>query len=174
MDQNVIDAMAKWPDVPVVYGWLSLDRRGNWRIKDGIVTNPAIAAFIGRNYDCDERGAWFFQNGPQRVFVALACTPWVLRLPSPARLETHTGLAVSTPSHAWIDEGGSLLLATEHGLGLVYDRDLPALLDLMYDASDQPASEEALLKLMAGGGLPLQLRFAGAALPVSPIVSDDI
>ena len=174
MDQNVIDAVAKWPDVPAVYGWLNLDRRGNWRIKDGIVTNPAIAAFIGRNYGCDARGAWFFQNGPQRVFVALACAPWVLRMASPGRLETHTGLAVSAPSHAWIDDCGSLLLATEHGMGLICDRDLPALLDMIYDAGGQPASEEALLKVMASAGLPLQLRFAGAALPVSPILRDDI
>ena len=174
MDQNVIDAVAKWPDVPAVYGWLSLDRRGNWRIKGGVVTNPAVAAFIGRNYTCDKRGAWFFQNGPQRVFVALDGAPWVLRMTLPGRLETHTGVAVTAPTQAWIDDGGNLLLATEHGMGLVCDRDLPALLEMIHDGSGQPATEDQLLKLMAGASLPLQLRFVGAALPISPIAGDDI
>ena len=39
MDDIVKQAMAKWPDVPNVYGWLSLDRRGVWRIKGDAVTN---------------------------------------------------------------------------------------------------------------------------------------
>jgi hypothetical protein len=29
MDEMVKRGMARWPDVPDVYGWLSLDRRGN-------------------------------------------------------------------------------------------------------------------------------------------------
>ena len=33
MDETVIRAMAKWPDVPAVWGWLSLDRRGVWKLK---------------------------------------------------------------------------------------------------------------------------------------------
>ena len=31
-------AMAKWPNVPVAYGWLNLDRRGRWSIKVGTVS----------------------------------------------------------------------------------------------------------------------------------------
>ena len=33
-------AMAKWPNVPAVYGWLSLDRRGNWLIRHGATASP--------------------------------------------------------------------------------------------------------------------------------------
>ena len=29
MDESVIRALAKWPNVPAVYGWLSLSRRGD-------------------------------------------------------------------------------------------------------------------------------------------------
>jgi hypothetical protein len=85
MDDIVIRAMAKWPKVPVVYGWLSLDRRGRWSIKSGSperpdaashgfepVTNQKLVEFIGRNYTHDAQGRWYFQNGPQRVYVALA------------------------------------------------------------------------------------------------------
>src|SRR3546814_10640581 len=32
MDEQVIAAMARWPDVPDVYGWLSLSERGEWRL----------------------------------------------------------------------------------------------------------------------------------------------
>jgi hypothetical protein len=31
--------------------------------------------FIQRNYDHDAQGQWFFQNGPQRVYVELEATP---------------------------------------------------------------------------------------------------
>src|SRR5690349_8138066 len=90
--------MVKWPAVPSVYGWLALDRRGNWLIRAAAgrferITNSALTDFIGRNYGCDEAGRWYFQNGPQRVFVALDYTPWVYRLdPAGCGLEAHTGL----------------------------------------------------------------------------------
>ena len=38
MDEMVVRSMAKWPDVPDVYGWLSLDRRGNWLIRSTSAT----------------------------------------------------------------------------------------------------------------------------------------
>ena len=56
---------------PAVYGWLSLDRRGNWLIKgERDRERSALREFIARNYQADERGRWYFQNGPQRVYVA--------------------------------------------------------------------------------------------------------
>jgi hypothetical protein len=64
--------------VPAVYGWLALDRRGRWLLKEPAgarfsgVGNVALREFIGRKYAVDERGCWYFQNGPQRVYVALA------------------------------------------------------------------------------------------------------
>jgi Protein of unknown function (DUF2946) len=77
MDDIVARAMAKWPNVPVVYGWLALDRRGQWSIRvkvregaeDGAprfepVGNQNLIEFIGRNYGRDEQGRWYFQNGP--------------------------------------------------------------------------------------------------------------
>ena len=71
MDDIVKAALAKWPNVPAVFGWLSLSGRGDWRIKDDPIENEAIKEFIGRNYMNDGCGNWFFQNGPQRVFVNL-------------------------------------------------------------------------------------------------------
>lgn len=174
MDQSVIDAIAKWPQVPDVYGWLSLDRRGVWRIKGSPVTNAGLVAFIGRNYACDAAGNWYFQNGPQRVFVMLDGAPWILRLATGDQLETHTGLAIADLRHAWLDDQGRLLIATEHGLGLVSDRDLPPLLERVCGMDGAPADEAQLLGLMAGTASPLQLRIGGNALPVSPLRSDRI
>ena len=93
MDPIVIQAMAKWPNVPNVFGWLSLARRGTWLIKGDRIANAGVTAFIGRNYAADERGRWFFQNGPQRVFVTLEYTPFVVNTASDAStaLETHIG-----------------------------------------------------------------------------------
>ena len=34
MDDIVKQAMAKWPNVPHAYGWLGLDARGNWYLRD--------------------------------------------------------------------------------------------------------------------------------------------
>src|SRR5919204_365486 len=78
MDPLVARAMAKWPNVPAVYGWLALDRRGNWLIRSTSttqpferITNAALREFIARNYEADSAGRWYFQNGPQRVYVTI-------------------------------------------------------------------------------------------------------
>jgi hypothetical protein len=128
VDPSVLRAMARWPKVPAVYGWLALDRRGNWLLKDpagdgfGRVGNAALREFIGRNYTADERGRWYFQNGPQRVFVALAYAPLVLRYESEALVD-HCGRATRARA-TFVDEEGSVLIHGERGLGLLDDRDL--------------------------------------------------
>jgi hypothetical protein len=66
--------MLKWPKVPAVYGWLSLTARGEWKVKGEPIDNESICDFIGRNYTNDGSGNWFFQNGPQRVYVSLEAT----------------------------------------------------------------------------------------------------
>src|SRR5262245_12573859 len=104
MDEAVRRAIAKWPNVPAVYGWLSLDRRGRWLLRGEHIDNPAITAFIARNYEHDASGRWFFQNGPQRVFVDLDYTPIIVRIGDRSRLVTHTEREVGAIGSAWIDE----------------------------------------------------------------------
>jgi len=89
MDEIVSRSMLKWPDVPAVYGWLSLDRRGNWAIKTAggrfeRIANAAVREFIGRNYAADAEGRWYFQNGPaagvrRARLHALGYTGWPTR-----------------------------------------------------------------------------------------------
>jgi len=87
LDDAVLRSIARWPNVPAVYGWLALDRRGNFLIKGERIGNPALREFICRNYAADERGCWYFQNGPQRVFVRLAYTPFVVHFQGDALLD---------------------------------------------------------------------------------------
>jgi len=127
MDEIVARSMAKWPDVPDVYGWLSLDRRGNWLIKGERIGNQTLRDFISRNYACDPKGRWYFQNGPQRVFVSLAYTPLVVHLEGDDLFD-HCGRRFE-PVQAYQDEEGSVLMAGNAGLGLLDDRDLARYAD---------------------------------------------
>jgi hypothetical protein len=182
MDESVLRSMAKWPDVPAVYGWLALDRRGQWLIRGERIGNPGVSAFVGRNYACDEAGRWFFQNGPQRVFVDLDYTPWVLRIANaedePLVLRYHTGEPVAGVSGAWMDEDGMLLLETGRGVGLVHDRDLGCLSPYFTGADGNPLDDDVLEGLIdllrSGNDAPLSLRIHGAILRVGPVRSVEV
>lgn len=181
MDDLVLRGMAKWPNVPAVYGWLSLDRRGHWLLKGDRVANPGIAAFFGRNYDHDEQGRWFFQNGPQRVYVSLEYTPHVYRVTSapamPPALASHGGAPVQRVAAAYIDDAGQLLLDTDLGIGLVHDADLEMLVP-RFSIEGGPAGEAALAAtldgLQAGQDPGLQLGLDRMRVPVRPIRAADV
>jgi hypothetical protein len=130
VDDIVARSLAKWPDVPAVYGWLALDRRGNWLIRSAHgatprferIGNSALREFIGRNYEADERGCWYFQNGPQRVFVDLAYTPLVAHFEGD-RLVDHRSRPFCGVD-VMQDEEGSVLVAGAGTVALLDDRDL--------------------------------------------------
>lgn len=142
-------ASLRWPDVPACYGWLSLDRRGGWRLQGEPVVHRGLVAFLNAHYGVDDGGAWRVHNGPQKVFVTLAYTPWVLRLETDGRLTTHTGADAGRVDAVFIDEEGNLLLHTERGLGLLDDRDLPAVL-AQCRVDDGTPADDALTALMDG------------------------
>lgn len=143
MDEIVKAALAKWPNVPACYGWLGLDGRGQWFMRDdrtqaaGPFAGPGstpqskgsqlkhekLIDFIARNYEADAQGCWFFQNGPQRVYVELEATPLIWRVQDDFSVCAHTGQSASVRS-SWLDELGRLYLQTERGLGLVHSQDM--------------------------------------------------
>lgn len=172
MDDAVLAAIARWPQVPAVYGWLGLDRRGQWRLQGEPVRHLGLAAFISRNYAATASGEWFFQNGPQRVFAALDYTPWVLRWSAAQGLTCHTGGAATHPAGAWLDEDGNVLIGFDAGVGLVCDRDLPALLE-RFSASPEPGRRDGQSALERFLGDPashaLWLHLDTDPLPVEPI-----
>jgi hypothetical protein len=144
-----LSAIAKWPNVPACYDWLSLDRRGDWRLQGERVTHHGFVALLNRQYGVDERGCWFVQNGPQRVFVTLAYTPWVFRF-SAEGLQSHTDLACGDIIACFLDREGNALINSELGIGLLDDRDLPAFLEECRQNESVTVDEENWLKIMAG------------------------
>lgn len=206
MDDQVKRAMARWPSVPAVYGWLRLGRRGTWFLVDrnapgfdpvrdsggSPITSTPIIDFIQRNYEADDQGNWYFQNGPQRVFVTLDHAPLILRVigeDEALALASHTGQTVGTIHQAHFDRQGNLFLLTDLGPGMVDDRDLVRLM-----ADDGPAGDSDAPPLVdedvaeadvdAGGNDVLRLALprygftiewdeaaAGQALPIETIAS---
>ncbi|ASM76875.1 hypothetical protein VITFI_CDS1097 [Vitreoscilla filiformis] len=141
MDDQVKAALRKWPNVPACRGWLGLDARGDWYMRDAAVQvagafpqakgsriqHDKLIAFIWRNYEADAQGAWFFQNGPQRVYVELEAAPWVWRLQARAdgTVQALAPLGEDVAiSEAWLDEAGRLFLLSPRGLGLVHSLDM--------------------------------------------------
>lgn len=143
---------AKWPNVPACYEWLSLDRRGDWRLQGERVTHRGLIDFLNRQYASDEAGRWFVQNGPQRVYVDLAATPWIFHRDG-AAFVAHTGASAGKIKTALLDGDGSLYLDTALGIGLLDDRDLAAFLE-----ECQPNDEASLLRLMTGSDSEIRWR----------------
>ncbi|NLF53562.1 MAG: DUF2946 family protein [Thauera phenolivorans] len=142
----------RWPDVPACYGWLSLDRRGNWALRGERVEHAGLIRFLNQHYRRDEAGNWLVDNGPQKVYVALEYTPWVLRLDTDGSPSTHTGSPAGEVRAALLDDEGNALLDTRAGIGLVDDRDLAVFLSDCRTSSGETAEEDALMAVMAGAG----------------------
>lgn len=137
MDDIVRQALAKWPNVPDCYGWLGLDARGHWYLRDeaaqakggfpaskgSLLRHEKLIEFIHRNYEADAQGRWYFQNGPQRVYVELEATPLVWRVLPGGRVQAQTG-RTAEPTECLLDEEGRVYLASALGLGLVHSLDM--------------------------------------------------
>lgn len=160
MDEIVKAALKKWPNVPACYDWLALDARGDWymrderiqaagpfpQVKGSRIDHEKLKEFIHRNYACDEQGAWYFQNGPQRVYVQLEAAPWILGVQNDGAhrfaLHTHTGLEVNQVLGTWMDELGRLFLHTDLGLGLLRSADMITAADAVTEGLWNPQPVE--------------------------------
>ncbi len=191
MDDIVKAAIQKWPNVPNCFDWLGLDARGDWYLRDAAtqaagpfplskgsrVTHGKLREFIQRNYEPDAQGAWFFQNGPQRVYVALELAPLVICVRRRVGdgeaaagawaasagglgfvVETHTGQPVQQVRSSWLDEQGHLYLDTELGLGVVRSLDMDAAADAIEAAGWEPED-------IAAAELPERFGFVLRPLP---------
>ncbi len=152
MDDIVKQAMVKWPNVPHCYDWLGLDARGNWYMRDdpaqaagpfsggsrqskgSLLKHEKLIDFIQRNYASDAQGQWFFQNGPQRVYVELEATPWIWRVnasaPNGFSVAAHDGQSAQVKTCVQ-DERGRAYLETDIGFGLVHTQDVEHVADAL-------------------------------------------
>jgi hypothetical protein len=162
MDPIVEAAMLKWPSVPHCYGWLALDARGDWYLRDeptqaagpfprpkgSRIEHERLRDFIERNYEADARGCWYFQNGPQRVYVELEAAPRVYRLePGDDGPDVHThislpGQRIAQYRAAWLDESGRLFLECDLGFGLVHSLDTAVAAQAIEAGDWQPGEME--------------------------------
>jgi hypothetical protein len=185
MDDIVKQAMVKWPNVPHCYGWLALDARGNWRMKDersqaldlpgDRINNAALLGFINRNYLHDERGRWYFQNGPQRVYITLEVTPYIARTDPAQGFVLHTGEPLPEIEGAWLTDAGQLVLRSGERIAMLDDRDMAQCLSLLR-IDGTPVEDEQLLAWIRepqSRGL-LTLDHAEARIPVERIESNAI
>ena len=178
MDQSVLDAVQRWPNVPAVYGWLSISARGEWRLHplgdaqaggpgEGI-SNPQILGFMGRNYASEPDGKWFFQNGPQRVFVRLDAAPYIVHIePNTAALITHNGRIVEQVLGWFADEHGQLYAQTDLGAVRIDDRDLGLLAEILQTPQGLSLLD-ALEALDVLNTLNVESRGVMSTLPVQP------
>jgi hypothetical protein len=183
MDEIVKQAIAKWPKVPHCYGWLALDARGGWRMRDeraqqlGLagdrISQPALLGFINRNYAADERGCWYFQNGPQRVYLQLEATPYIARTDPQRGLVLHTGEALGALERACMTEAGELIVQSGDKLAQLDDRDLAQLMAAL-EIDGKPASDEALMAWLDGAAAALTLRYRGEPAAVGRIRRDEV
>ena len=160
MDDIVRQAIAKWPKVPHCFGWLGLDARGNWYMRDdraqaagpfplckgSLLRHDKLIEFIHRNYECDAQGQWFFQNGPQRVYVELEVAPLIWRLDDAHKVTAHTG-RLAHARRAIVDEQGRVYLDSDLGFGLVHTLDVAQAADAIEQGVWAPES-------MPSGELP--------------------
>ncbi len=182
MDDIVRQAIAKWPNVPDCYGWLGLDARGSWYMRDdkaqaagpfattdggtpasrgSLLRHEKLVDFIQRNYESDAQGRWFFQNGPQRVYVELELTPLVWRVNSDFTVAAHTG-ASTTVRSAVLDEHGRLYLECDIGFGLVHTQDVGLAADAIERGLWTPQE-------MASADLPTHFGYVRSPQKLAPM-----
>ena len=175
--------MAQWPNVPDCYGWLGLDARGAWRMRDeraqhlnepgDKVKQAALLGFINRNYCVDARGCWYFQNGPQRVYLNLEATPYIARTDPQQGLLLHTGEAFGPLERGFMTESGEMIVEGGGKVAQVDDRDVAQLMATL-ELDGAAPSDEALMAWLEGAAGSLLLRVQGQSAPVERIARDSV
>lgn len=183
MDDIVKQAIAKWPNVPHCYGWLALDARGAWRMRDeraqqlGLpgdkLTQSALVGFINRNYAADERGCWYFQNGPQRVYLHLEATPFIARTDPQQGLVLQTGEALGAIDRACLTDTGELIVAGAGKVAQLDDRDMAQMMAALH-LDGHPASDDALMAWIGGAAGTLTLAYKEQRVTVERVARDEV
>ena len=177
MDKQVEQALAKWPSVPHCYGWLGLDARGAWRMRDqqvqdqgtlgSKIANQGLRDFIARNYQADASGRYYFHNGPQRVYVELQATPYIAHADPQTGWVLHNGLPMPQCTAVWLTPEGQLILQGNGILAQIDDRDLATAL-LAIKLNGSAVSERQLLDWLAQPGPGLTFSLQNQQIAIAP------
>jgi len=189
MDDLVLAALKKWPNVPDCRGWLGLDARGDWYMRDARtqaagpfpqsrgsrVDHDKLRDFIDRNLGVDAQGQHFFQNGPQRVYLELEAAPCVWRVEpgvdtgscAAPGVRARGAPAVQPVTSTWLDEHGRLFAQAANGrFGLVHTLDMGPAADALEAGLWPEPAELAFAELPARFGYVLSPAACGGASPV--------
>ncbi len=149
MDDIVKAALAKWPNVPHCHGWLALDARGDWYMRDDRVQAagpfPQVKGSrieheqAARVHRSQLRGATSRVPGSSRTGRSGSmsssrrrrgsgdCSPW-------KRVASHCVGHTDAPARyraALLDEHGRVFVATDLGLGLVHSLDIETAAEMI-------------------------------------------
>jgi hypothetical protein len=153
-----------------------LNRRGQWLLPEGLITNLRLIEYIGDRYHYDPgTKCMVVENGPQKIFVTLEYTPWIYRI-TPGRkgeriFTTHTGKAVLDLKEAFVDEAGNLLLLSEWGIGVFADTDLALLIPWLSEKEESfllslPSGKELTLRQIHSQELPWRFHYQPSPEPL--------
>lgn len=125
------------------------------QLPGNVIQHVALNDFISRNYAHDSLGRYFFQNGPQRVFVTLDATPWIARMipcqggKNPLQLLTQCGTPID-PQGTLSDELGNIYITGTIAQSLsdqvgsnVFTQEQPISVALLHDHDLDLFSEQA-------------------------------
>jgi len=112
--------------------------------KGSMLKHEKLIDFIERNYSVDAQGCWYFQNGPQRVYVELEATPFIWRVDEQGAIFS-SARQTTTLVQVYMDERGWPYLQTALGFGLVHTQDVASLaqaLELRHWSIEEVSSAE--------------------------------
>jgi hypothetical protein len=193
VDDSTLSSIAKWPNVPYCYGWLLLDRRGSFRIRNeyaqknqlqgDVIQHAGLCESIKKHICLDEHQQYFYQNGPQRVYITFAYSPYVARiLPNQEHrwiLRNHLDQEI-TPTRCFLDEKGNVLLEcvvpitrcikeTELRFVEIQHRTVA----LLHDHDLNIFSELSNMDFSSCGTLGV-FQWHGVEIPIEPIMGKDL
>lgn len=137
-----------------------------------LIEHAGLKEYIARNYAHDTLGRYYFQNGPQRVFVTLDSCPWVMRM-HPTSNTPHTLILTTQcgnlfdPLGALSDEGGNIYIygniANDPSItvALLHHHDLTLF-------SEQSTVEEDVCSFRGSW------KWGDIKLPIDPIISSQL
>jgi len=193
VDQSILSAIAKWPDVPYCYGWLFLDRRGAFRIRNEYsqkhhlsgehIKHPGMCDSIRNNICIDTHNQYFFQNGPQRVYLSLAYCPYVVRfIPSQQYdwvLQNHLSQEIQ-PTRCFLDEKGNILLEfiasilqCSNTSQLSFSETQIRSVALLHDHDLNIFSELSQMNIASCGVIGV-FKWRSLDIPIEPIIGHDV
>jgi hypothetical protein len=147
-----------------------------------VIHHITLNEFISRNYAHDSFGRFFFQNGPQRVFVTLDATPFIARIfPSEIgpQLLTQCGTEIK-PQGALSDEKGNIYITglfqqsfSDQIDGVVFTKTESLSAALLHDHDLDLFSEQSQVQEDACS-FRGSWQWKGNQLPIEPIHSSEL